>query len=92
MVVSDSLGAPRAVSGAQGLSQQMAVCRGDVLGLLVSHFPAELCFPQPPAGWFSRICLCRSLLRVSSVGLSTWSPLRQCTGAGAVAKGTGAAC
>lgn len=87
-----SLGAPGAVSGARGLSQQMAVCRGDLLGLLVSHFPAGFCFPQLPMGWFPRICLCRSLLHVSSIGLSTWSPLRQCTGARAVVWGTGAAC
>lgn len=87
MVVSDSLGAPGAVSGARGLSQQMAVCRGDLLGLLVSHFPAGFCFPQLPTGWFPRICLSRSLLHVSSIGLSTWSPLRQCTGACAVGHG-----
>lgn len=50
MVVSDSLGAPATVSGARGLSQQMAVCRGDELGLLVSHFPPGFVFPSHPLG------------------------------------------
>lgn len=47
---------------------------GDMLGLLVSHFPAGFCFPQLPSGWFSRICLCRSPSLGSCIGLSTRPP------------------
>lgn len=60
------------MSGAQGLSQQMAVCHGDVLGSLMSPFPAGFCSPQLPTGWVSRICLRRSLSCVSRAGLSTF--------------------
>lgn len=70
VVVSDSLGVPRGCEWGSG----WLCAPGDVLGLLVSHFPAGFCFPQLPSGWFSRICLCRSPSLGSCVGLSIQPP------------------
>lgn len=88
VVVSDSLGVPRGCEWASG----WLCAPGDVLGLLVSHFPAGFCFPQLPSGWFSRICLCRSPSLGSCVGLSIQPPRRQRMDAGAVVWGMGAVC